>query len=451
MMRATHAGAGSPQPGTQLDNYEILMPIAAGGMASVHAARTRGAAGFERLVAIKSLHPHLADQPEYVRMFLDEARLGARIHHPNVVATHDVKQGRDGYLIVMEYVAGTPFGALVRAACERGERIDPRVVARIVVDALNGLQAAHTLTDQSGEPLGLVHRDVSPNNLIVARDGTTKLTDFGVAKADGRLSVTEDGKIKGKLSYLAPEYIAGNPFDQRVDLFAMGVVLWEALAGRRLFYDESPHQTLDNIRLSQVPPPSREVPGLKALDEVVRTALAKDPKRRFRSAEEMALALERAALPLGGVAHRRQVAATIERLLGPQLQDEDARIRASAVELDRVQSEPPRAEAEVQEPATGSRQRAARPTKRSRPARVAGPVGNRATLSVWFRAASLSVLAFLVASLSWALCATFAPPPAPPSPKARAQPDVPPRPTFHPVRPPSPKTRSGKALRRSAQ
>ena len=235
-------GGGQPPPGPnlvgrQLGRYEIVSFIASGGMASVYAARALGMAGFERLVALKVLHPHLAHEHEFITMFLDEARLAARIRHPNVVATLDISSTEaEGFYLVMEYVEGDHLGRLLGGAARMGGgRLPVPVVLRIVADALQGLGAAHELVDADGRLLQLVHRDVSPHNLLVGLDGVARLTDFGVARAEVRLAATRDGQFKGKLGYMSPEQIAAGACDRRSDLFAMGVVLWEALAGRRLF------------------------------------------------------------------------------------------------------------------------------------------------------------------------------------------------------------------------
>ncbi|MDH3728576.1 MAG: serine/threonine protein kinase, partial [Myxococcales bacterium] len=229
-----------PMAGRQLGRYEILTQLASGGMASVYVARAQGVAGFERLVAIKVLHPHLAYEQEFISMFLDEARLAARIRHMNVVPTLDVSDSPgDGYFLVMEYIEGNHLGALLGRAAKKGERLPQPFVCRVLVDALQGLAAAHRLTDENGTHLQLVHRDVSPHNILVGTDGIARLTDFGVAKADVRMASTRAGQFKGKLSYMAPEQAASNETDQRSDLFSVGVILWESLTGRRLFKGDS--------------------------------------------------------------------------------------------------------------------------------------------------------------------------------------------------------------------
>jgi hypothetical protein len=198
-------------PGTRLGRYEVITEIASGGMATVFLGRALGAAGFQRLVAIKCLHPHVAKDQEFVEMFMDEARLAARIRHPNVVATQDLENGDEGLFLVMDFVDGDGLLGLLRGVFKERKRVPIPIALRIVLDVCAGLHAAHELTGQSGEPLRLVHRDVSPHNILVGVDGIARITDFGIARAEERLSVTRDGQIKGKIAYMAPEQTSGDP------------------------------------------------------------------------------------------------------------------------------------------------------------------------------------------------------------------------------------------------
>lgn len=314
--------------GRQLGRYEVLLLLASGGMATVYIARRGGVAGFERLVAIKVLHPHLAHDEEFISMFLDEARLAARIRHPNVVATLDISDTQgDGYFLVMDYVEGDHLGHLLRAAGKLGERLPVPVVSRIVMDALSGLDAAHNLFDAGQKRLDLVHRDLSPHNLLVGADGIARITDFGVAKAQVRLSSTRDGQFKGKLSYMAPEQAASGEADQRSDLFSMGIVLWEALTGRRLFRGENNADVLNKILNPKVPKPSQLDAALAPFDAVAERALAREPEDRFQTAEEFFEAVETAAASCGGVATPRAVGREVKRLLGDKIDRENVSIR----------------------------------------------------------------------------------------------------------------------------
>ena len=307
--------------GRSIGRYRILAPIAAGGMGTVYVAKVSGAGGFERRVALKVLHSHLAFDESFVSMFLDEARLAARIHHPNVVATIDVIEEPE-LAIVMELVNGAHLGALSRRAKQSGKIIPPSVVLRVIIDALAGLGAAHELTDENGQSLGLVHRDVSPQNILVGADGIARLTDFGVARAEARLTATRDGSVKGKLGYMAPEQVAGEDVDLRADLFAMGVVLWEAIAGRRLFAGESTAELVARLSVATVQPISEIVPGLEPLDAVLTRALARDRSVRFASAREMASAIEDAGVL---IASSRKIAETVQSVASESL----ARLRVA--------------------------------------------------------------------------------------------------------------------------
>jgi len=322
--------------GRRLGRYEVLAQLASGGMATVYAARAQGVAGFERLVAVKVLHPHLAHDDEFISMFLDEARLAARIRHPNVVPTLDISDSQgDGYFLVMEYIEGDHFGSLLREAARSGKNLAPGVALRIVIDALEGLGAAHTLADPDGVPLGIVHRDISPHNILVGADGIARITDFGVAKAEVRLSSTRDGQFKGKLAYMAPEQASSGFADQRSDLFGMGVVLWEALVGRRLFKAENNGELLNRLLYADIPPPSEYVPELAPLDAVLAKALERDADARFQTAADFVDAIETAAAGVGGMGNQRLVGKTVKELLGTKIETEGGRIRTAIDSLGR--------------------------------------------------------------------------------------------------------------------
>ena len=318
-----------PMAGRQLGRYEILTQLASGGMASVYIARAQGVAGFERLVAIKVLHPHLAYEQEFISMFLDEARLAARIRHMNVVPTLDISDSPgDGYFLVMEYIEGNHLGALLGRAAKNGERLPRPFVCRVLVDTLQGLGAAHRLTDEHGTPLKLVHRDVSPHNILIGTDGIARLTDFGVAKADVRMASTRAGQFKGKLSYMAPEQASSSETDQRSDLFSVGIILWESLTGRRLFKGESNAATLNKLLNDTVVKPSELWPDLVPFDDVVMKALSRNPDGRFQSADEFGDALDEAS-GRAGVAKTRDVAEVVRALDAEKLAGERQRVRDS--------------------------------------------------------------------------------------------------------------------------
>ncbi|HEX4457427.1 MAG TPA: serine/threonine-protein kinase, partial [Polyangia bacterium] len=285
--------------GRRLDRYELLGEIARGGMGTVLLARLAGAGGFSRLFAIKMLHAHLADDEHFVHMLLDEAHLASRIHHSNVVPVVDVCRSEHGLYVVMEYVDGFPFSQiLASAALTDGERIAIGVQALLGV--LGGLEAAHNLVDDAGAPLGLVHRDVSPQNVLVGIDGLARLADFGIARAAARLTVTEPGTLKGKLAYMAPESARGEPSDRRADVFCAGIMLWECLNGGRLFKGDNEAQTLMRLLSERVVAPRPNATGAAAaLDAVCLKALEREVDKRYASAHQMATALAAAAEQAG--------------------------------------------------------------------------------------------------------------------------------------------------------
>ena len=306
-----------------IGRYALCDELAHGGMATVHLGRLLGPAGFSRTVAIKRLHPHLAKDPEFVTMLLDEARLTGRIQHPKVVSTLDMVASDGELFIVMDYIHGETLGKLLRASSKMDRRVPPHIAAAILIDTLEGLHAAHEVKGERGELLGLVHRDFTPQNIMVRKDGTGLVVDFGVAKASGRFHTTEEGKIKGKIPYMAPEQIRATGVSRRTDVYAAGVVLWETLVGERAFGGTNEGQVLEKILFSKLEPPSAKVPDLPpALDEVVLRALDRDPEKRFASAAEMALAIEKAIDP----ARPSKVAAWMEQLVGDSLSAQAAKL-----------------------------------------------------------------------------------------------------------------------------
>jgi serine/threonine-protein kinase len=317
----------SPEPRAKervIGRYALYGEIAAGGMATVHYGRMVGAVGFSRTVAIKCLHPQFAKDADFVSMFLDEARLAARIQHPNVVQTLDVVALEGELFIVMEYIRGEALSRLTRAARRGGELIPPRVAATILSGLLHGLHAAHEACDEHGRPLGIVHRDVSPQNVLVGTDGVARVLDFGVAKAAGRLSSTREGQLKGKFAYMAPEQVKGGDIDRRTDIYAAAVILWETLTGRRMISGENEAIVLSRVLEGQRVRPTELNPNLpKSADVVVMRGLEMDPAKRYATAREMATALERAL----GLASQREVSEWVERVAGDVLAERALRIK----------------------------------------------------------------------------------------------------------------------------
>jgi len=303
----------------QLGDYEPLLELASGGMATVYLARHVGAQGFERLVVIKRVHRHLIGNREFSDMFIDEARVAALIRHPNVVPVINVVETGGELFLVMDYIESVSLSSLLNAHTKlhgNENGAPPRIAAKILADSLAGLHAAHEATDMRGVPLRLVHRDVSPQNIIVGTDGTSRLIDFGIARAATRLSETKTGSLKGKIAYMAPEQAQGGSVDRRVDIFASGVTLHEALVGKRLFRGENDLDTLRRILESRIPAPSELVPDISPeLDDVVLRALERDPDARFATAADFLDALERAT----PTASAREVASFLRDSCGERL------------------------------------------------------------------------------------------------------------------------------------
>ncbi len=278
----------------RLGRYELLAPLGKGGMASVFLARLRGPSGFEKLLAIKRIHPALTEDPRFVDMFLDEARVAAALQHPNIAQVFELGHEGPVYFLAMEYLHGEHLGDVLGRAAKDGAPLPVELACWIVARVAEALHHAHEATDALGRPLSIIHRDVSPQNIFVTYAGNAKLTDFGVAKASSNVVETDTGTVKGKFAYMAPEQALGHEIDRRVDVFALGTVLWEALAGRRLFRAATDAQTLLNVTRCEVPPlPPIRREVSEDLDSIVQCALAADPSGRFETAGALARALSR--------------------------------------------------------------------------------------------------------------------------------------------------------------
>ena len=293
----------------RIGRYELCFELASGGMATVYLARVDGASGFEKLVALKRIHRHLAKEKKYVQMFLDEAKIASRITHPNVCSVFDFGEAEGEYYIAMEYLVGEPLSRLcskvARDQEQRRHPLLPMRMAGIIANACEGLHAAHELKDANGDLLHVVHRDVSPRNLFVTYDGSIQVVDFGIASARQRMHHTATGQVKGTFAYMAPEQLTSNPIDRRVDIWALGVALWEMLTLKRLFRRDTTANTIHAVLYDELDPPSAhrsQVPP--ELDEIVLKALRRDPKERWQTAREMGRAL-------------RQFLATRQEIVGP--------------------------------------------------------------------------------------------------------------------------------------
>lgn len=311
------------QPLMVMGRYALFGPLASGGMATVHLGRLLGPAGFSRTVAIKRLHEQFASDPEFVAGFLDEARLAARIRHPNVVPTLDVVATNGQLFLVMEYVEGESVSRLQKTLKKRDAVMPLPIALAVIAGALHGLHAAHEARSEKGEALHLVHRDVSPQNILVGTDGVPRVLDFGVAKAVGRLQTTESGRLKGKVSYMSPEQVRTAEVDRRSDVFAAAIVLWEMLTGKRLFGGDNEAMALDRVMNAEVEAPSVHVQGLPArIDEIVLRALDRDITRRWQTAREMALALEQCTT----LASTTQIGSWVEQVAAESLSKRAERV-----------------------------------------------------------------------------------------------------------------------------
>lgn len=281
--------------------YELVEIAGEGGMATVFRAVVRGAAGFQRTVAVKRIRPEFRALKNYIDMFIEEARVGSELNHPNIVQVHDFVSFEGMYYLIMEWVDGIDLGTLQSLFLRAGKQLSWQLVAAISIGALRGLGAAHDRRTADGEPAPVIHRDVSPHNILVGANGVSKLTDFGLARArDRAYSLTVPGTVKGKLSYLAPEVTLGKPNSFASDLFSMGVVMWEMLVGTRLFEARNDLDVFKKIRACQVPPLGPLRPDVPlAMAAIISRALSLDPAKRYASAGEMATALARVDGPGG--------------------------------------------------------------------------------------------------------------------------------------------------------
>ncbi len=306
----------------QIGNYSLVKKIATGGMAEVWLARQQGIEGFNRHIVVKRILPHLSEDPEFVQMFLNEAKIAARFNHPNIAQIYDLGNADGQYFIAMEFIHGEDLGRLMRKAWSTGQWIARPLAIRIIAEACKGLFYAHNRADENGTPLRVVHRDISPQNILISFDGSVKLVDFGIAKAADQASMTKSGAIKGKFAYMAPEQAGGKPLDARTDIFALGLVLYELLTGVRPLKRDSELATLQAALECAIDAPSivAEVPS--ELDEVVMRALAKAPDDRYRDASSFQMALEEFLIGQRLVATSVQISELMETLFAERRAEE---------------------------------------------------------------------------------------------------------------------------------
>ncbi len=321
-----------PLEGRRFGRFELLLEMGSGGMATLYLSRIRGPQNFEKLIAIKKIHDHLSKEDEFVEMFLDEARISAMIHHPHVVQIFDLGSIEGAYFIAMEYVHGQDLSQILRAAIRsRNESFSWAYAARLVADTAAGLHAAHELKDAEDNPIGLVHRDVSPQNILVSYDGHVKVVDFGIAYAAEKISQTGVGTLKGKASYMSPEQSRGQRVDRRSDVFALGILLFESVCLKRLFREENEAATLLRVGAADVPRPRSIRPDVPAeLERIILKALAKEPDGRFATAAELQGALEQLLVSKGNVVGPAQLAQLMDELFHDRKRIRDGQIREVA-------------------------------------------------------------------------------------------------------------------------
>src|SRR6188508_1563386 len=271
------------------DRYTITERVDAGGMAEVFRGVAESLQGFKKNVAIKRILPSLAKNKKFVSMFLDEAKLSLFLQHANIVQVFDIAQTQNSYFLVMEFVDGANLKALLDRLKQRGKRMEIGHAIYLMVEACKALSYAHHVENpENGEPLHIVHRDISPPNILISKNGEVKVVDFGLAKANSQIESTDPGVVKGKFSYLSPEAASGLEVDRRADVFAVGILLWEMITGRRLFYGDTDYQTVELVRQARVPSIAALNPDVEPeLEQVVRKALARDPEERYQNAADL--------------------------------------------------------------------------------------------------------------------------------------------------------------------
>ncbi|HYH99563.1 protein kinase domain-containing protein [Hyalangium sp.] len=419
-------------------NYVLIRKLAEGGMAEIYLAKQLGAEGFERDVVLKCMLDHLTQYREFVSMFLDEARLAARLHHPNIVQITDLGVADNRYYICMEYLAGDDLDAVIAAAHYQREGVPIPIAARIILSTLEGLEFAHGYQEQ-GQPLGLVHRDISPSNIFVTYQGTVKVLDFGIAKASSRMTQTQPGLLKGKWGYMSPEQARGEPTDARSDLFSLGVTFHELLTARRVFERDNEIGVLLALMAQPIPPPSHTRPEVPpALDRIVMKALERRAEDRYASAAEMRADLEEFLRVTPSVPGVSQLAQYMQRLFGQEDVERKTKI-PSLTELEAITAQP--SPPSVEDP-VGFEKTLVRPsvpqglpaivTQASRPPPAPAPPARSAGLSMAIGALAAVALVALGGVAAW----YFVTPPVPAAPVvAQLPPTVIPTPPVPPVPP----------------
>jgi serine/threonine-protein kinase len=304
--------------------YRVIEKLESGGMAEVFRAESEGLQGFKKQVAIKRVLPHLSEKKKFISMFLDEARLSAHLTHSNCVQVFDIGVGDNAYFIVMEFVDGANLKSIIESLRKSGNRLPVSYAAFIALEICKGLSYAHELRDPSGQDLHIVHRDMSPPNVLITKYGEIKIVDFGLAKANSQLERSEPGIIKGKFSYLSPEAAMGQEVDARTDIFAVGIILWELLTGQRLFMGDTDFQTVKKVQQAQIPSAAAINPDVPPeLERILAKSLTRDPDARYRTARELGQDLSKLMFKLGTPVSAFDIAQIViaamrERTKGPR-------------------------------------------------------------------------------------------------------------------------------------
>lgn len=413
----------SPSDGSRFGRYVLAQRIAHGGMASVHLAQLKGEGNFSKWVAVKLIHTQYAGDVKFEKMFVAEAGLLARIDHPNVCTVFDFGAVGGTYFLAMEYLHGQTLRAIMKQQHQQPRRISTGVAARIIADAADGLHAAHELRDEDGRSAQVVHRDVSPSNLVVLYSGVTKVLDFGIAVAEGQdQDITSVDEVKGKLTYMAPEQLEREQLDRRTDVFSLGIVLWELVCGRRLFRRPSEADTVMAVLKEPIPRPSSLVSNFPAaLDDIIMKALQRNPADRYQTTAAMAHDLEEFIVASGKPIGHAQVAEALRDLFGHEIDEHTSSLKRSAEFLRQMEKTAAElAEVDIEVTVSNEAQLPPAATKRS-PLLIAGGVSVLLGLAV---AGSMWWLSRPDASVPVANAATSAAPPstAPAKPTAATNP-----------------------------
>src|SRR4051812_7997775 len=307
--------------------YYLLERINVGGMAEVFKAKTFGVEGFERLLAVKRILPNIAEDEEFIAMFIDEAKIAVKLQHANIAQIFYLGKVDDSFFIALEYVHGRDLRSIFDRMRNRAESLPISMACYVTMQVCEGLDYAHNKRDAQGRELNLVHRDISPQNVLIGYEGEVKLIDFGIAKAAGKASKTQAGILKGKFGYMSPEQVRGLPIDKRSDIFAVGIVLYELLTGERLFIGESDFSTLEKVRNVEIQPPSsynKKIPD--ELERIVLKALAKDPEDRYQNAIDLHDDLQAFLHTIGGFYSRKDLAAWMKKTFAMEIEEDNAKL-----------------------------------------------------------------------------------------------------------------------------